>query len=265
MTPATLKQRFSPARTALLIRNRALEDAPGLGIGLGTALGLNALTLVLSKSAFMNGGGGGTWTLLVVGAGLLLSAFAFKGMHDGKAGTEWILLPATPLEKYAAALVSYLLIYPLAASLLATGSSALLALVQGLVGGRSGTIWTPALAGGLELYAQYAIAAVVFLAGSASFRKRAVLKTAGLAVAYVFSLSVIVFLLLWAFFGESRGAAGGLSEGFRLAFDAKDLGEGGERALKAICDAMYFGVLPLFALLYGYFRVFEKEARDEVQ
>jgi bacteriorhodopsin len=187
-------------------------------------------------------------------------------MHDGKAGTEWILLPATPLENYAAALVSYLLVYPLAASLLATGSSAFLALVQGLVGGRSGTIWTPALAGGLELYAQYAIAAVVFLAGSASFRKRAVLKTAGLAVAYVFSVAVVVFLLLWAFFGEeARGAAGGLSEGFRLVFDAKDLGEGAERALKAICDAMYFGVLPLFALLYGYFRVFEKEARDEVQ
>jgi hypothetical protein len=36
-------------------------------------------------------------------------------------------------------------------------------------------------------------------------------------------------------------------------------------AVDVICDIVRYALIPVTALLYGYFRVAEKEARDEVQ
>ena len=264
MKLGTMGGRFSPARAALLVRNRALEDGPGLGIGLGIVLGANVLSLVVSHRAFLNSAGGQGWSTAIVLAGLILSAYAFKGMHDGKAGSDWILLPATPLEKYLAALLSYLVLYPFLAAAAATGASALLHLAESLAGGPGGRIWTPFQAGILEDYADYAVASLVFIAGSASFRKRAPLKTIGAVTAYGLALASL-FLGGLALLHAGRGDLD-----FRYMngiFSA----EGGidsdriERIGKFLFEGIRLVLAPLFALLYGYFRVFEKEARDEVQ
>lgn len=265
MTQETLKRPFSLERMALLVRNRALEDFPALAIGFGIVAGLNLLSVILFGKAFMNEQSGQTWATVMGLSGLLLAGSSFKGMHRGRSGVDWILLPATTLEKYLAALASSLLLFPLAAATAGAGLSGLLSLAEVLAGGRGGRIWDPLVAPGFLGWANYAVGALIFAAGSASFRRRAFIKTAGMAVAYGL-LSLLVFLGLTLLVRKARGLSvpafalqnGGIRFADDLSFEANP-------AADLVFDIVRYALLPVFAFLYGYFRVAEKEAVDEVQ
>ena len=142
MNRDSLSKRFSASRVMLLARNRAYDDAPALGIGLAIVAGLNLLSIMIGDRAFMNGDGDLTYMGLIVFAGFMLSSQAFKGMH-GRTGADWILLPATPFEKYAAAFVSYLVAFPIAAAAGATALSFVLAMIERAAGGPGSGIWHP--------------------------------------------------------------------------------------------------------------------------
>ena len=270
MKLGTMSGRFSPARAALLVRNRALEDAPAFAIGLGIILGANVLDLILARRAFINADPQAWATVILLGC-LAFASLSFKGMHDGRAGTEWILLPASPLEKYVSALACNLLLYPLAAILAAIASSAILVLGAALAGSPGAAVWTPFAWGFAELmraYWAYATLALALMAGSAAFRKRAPLKTLGAATVYIL---LVVGLLIGGFYLIARAKYDGVVE---LSFRNGDFitealsgldEERIERYFELAFKAMANVLAPLFALLYGYFRVFEKEARDEVQ
>ena len=265
MTKDTLRLPFSPARVALLVRNRVLEDYPALAIGAGILAGINLLFILLGRRALMNESGGQSWMFVISLAGILLAASAFKGMHEGRSGTDWILLPATGLEKYAAGLFTYLVLFPIAAAVAATGLSAILSLAELAAGGPGGHIWNPLSSMGLDGWFDYATGALVFAVGSAAFRKRALIKTIGVITAYVLVASGI--LLAAVLFVRK---AGGLPVP-DFVFNNGDLRIAGDfplhmsPAVEAILDIVRYALIPVFALLYGYFRVAEKEARDEVQ
>lgn len=264
MTKETLGRPFSAARTALLIRNRAYEDFPAIAIGAGILAGINLLSVTIGGRAVMNDSGGQSWALAISLAGILLAGSAFKGMHDGRSGTDWILLPATNLEKYAAALISYIVILPLAAGAAATGLSALLSLAESLAGGPGGRIWNPLLTG-FGGWIDYAICALVLAAGSAAFRKRAIIKTFGLMIAYVLvAAGILLAAVLFV-----RNARGLPVPGFVFNHGdisvTGDLSIGAQPAVDTILGIVRYALVPVFALLYGFFRVAEKEARDEVQ
>ena len=175
MTKETLRSPFSPARVALLVRNRALEDFPALAIGAGILAGINLLFIILGGRTLMNESGGESWTFMISMAGFLLAGSAFKGMHDGRSGTDWLLLPATSLEKYSAGMFTYLVLYPVAAAIAATGLSALLSLAELVAGGKGGHIWNPLRSMGIDGWINYATGALVFAVGSAEFRNRALI------------------------------------------------------------------------------------------
>jgi len=264
MTKETLAQPFSPARVVLLAKNRALEELPALGIGAGILAGINLLSIIITGRAVMNGSNGEFWAAVISIAGFLLAAAAFKGMHDGRAGTEWILLPATSLEKYAAAMIFYAIVYPIAAAAAASALSALLSLVELAAGGPGGRIWNP-LSAGFDGWANYATGALIFAAGSAAFRKRAFIKTAGVGIAYVL---VCMGLLLVGMYLVRK--VQGLPLPFTGSFQNEmnfsgDISPSAQRAMDVIMQIVRYALIPLFALFYGYFRVAEKEARDEVQ
>ena len=265
MTKETLRKPFSLARVALLMKNRALEDFPGVAIGAGILAGINILTIIIGGRAVVNDSGGQLWTIFISLTGLLLAGSAFKGMHDGRSGTDWILLPATDLEKYAAALFTYLVVFPLVSAVAVTGLSALVSLVELAAGGPGGRIWNPLRPAVLSGWIDYATGALVFAAGSAAFRKRALIKTIGATTAYVLVASGI--LLAVAFF--VRKATGLPVPDFVI--NNGDLSIAGDLSMKTppaidtIMGIVRYALVPIFALLYGYFRVAEKEARDEVQ
>lgn len=265
MSQKTLQKPFSATRVALLMKNRALEDLPAFGIGAGILAGLNLLTIIISGRAAMNETKGESWMIVICIAGFLFAAAAFKNMHDSRSGTDWLLLPATSLEKYTAALLFYAIIYPIAATATALGLSALLSLVELLAGGPGGRIWNP-LTVGFEGWTAYATGIFIFAAGSAAFRKRAFIKTLGLSISYTLvcmGLFLAAIYLVRRFQGLSFS---GIHSFFNSDINLSEgVSAGAQRAIDTIFQIVRYAIVPLFAIFYGYFRVAEKEARDEVQ
>jgi hypothetical protein len=272
MEARSLNRRFSIARLALLTRNRLLDEASVVGIGAAAILALNLLSILVARRAFFNYGGMGMnfWIPTIFLAGIFLSAQAFKGMHDGKAGTEWMLLPATPLEKYVAAFADAVILFPLVAAFAGMALSALFSLLERWTGGPGSAVWTPFTLQALRSWADYAIAAVVFLGGSAAFRKAALIKTAGMAAAYGLLVGLLITLGFWLFY--AKGSANlELAGSFRYNWTFNRSGNGAEisdaaqRAVRIGLDIARYAILPAFAILFGAARVAEKESRDEVQ
>jgi hypothetical protein len=271
MEARSLDRRFSLARLVLLTRNRLLDEVSVVGIGAAIVLVLNLLGILGSRRAFFNAGGygGGMWIPAIFLGGILLAAQAFKGMHDGKAGTEWVLLPATPLEKYASAFADLVVLFPIAAAIGGMALSALLDLLERWAGGSGGRIWTPFSVEALRAWADYAILVVVLLAGSASFRKAALIKIIALAAAYGLGVGILVSLGFWAFLkGGSADISflGRASHGFSFAGgNGTQVSDAAQRAVGIGLDIARYAILPAFAILYGAAKVAEKESRDEVQ
>lgn len=256
---------FDPGRAFFLLRNRFLDELPILAIAAAVVAANNLIGLVLAKRVMFNEGQGLMWPIVIIGGGLLLSAQAFKGMHDGKSGSDWLLLPASPLEKYATAAFDYLVVYPLLATALAMGLSALFQVIASLTGCNGGRIWTPAGIGGFKAWLQYGVVASVLLAGSASFRKAPFIKTLAIVSVYALVMAGLFALVGWLFMkGSGYASFHGFEDG-KWSLDDGTLREPIEQALVWICKGAWYGLVPVFSLLYGYFRVFEKEARDEVQ
>jgi len=270
MNTTTLKRKFSIERTALLIRNRALEDLPTVLIGMGLLLGINLFSIIVTRRAMFNDGSGQVWTFSLFGSGLLFASYAFKGMHDGKAGLDWVLLPASSLEKYLAALIEYVILYPLVGAVATLGLSALLSLFETMAGGSGGRIWMPGIKDLLRAWCEYAIVALWFLAGSAAFRRRPLLKSSGILMLYVLLMSSALFLLMHV---SAQYAPNGLGYGggFSFSFDgwssyvSRPLPESAQSALTIVFDVLRYAIVPIFSVGYGYLRVAEKEVRDEVQ
>ncbi len=263
MKATTLDSKFSLQRGGQLLSNRVIEDATVLGMGLGVVVALNLLGYIFAKSFWFNHAPA-TWSMAILLSGLILCGQAFKAMHDGRSGTDWLLLPASPLEKYLAALVEYVVLFPLAASAVATGLSALFYLVETATGGRGGVIWTPWSLQSLKAWGSYAVFGLAFLAGSAHFRKAALLKSLAVLVLYGLGIAIALSLGAWLLF-KTGGMASFNVQGGMLSFNGQDIPESAQTALLWIGRLACAVILPAFSLGYGYLRVFEKEARDAVQ
>ncbi len=251
---------FSPARVALLARNRMLDDLPAFGIVLGLVAGINILSLVFLKRALFNSSDGQAWFFVMSLSGAFLAAGAFKAMHRGKSGCDWLLLPATACEQYTAAFISCFVVFPAAFMLAGMGLSYILALLERVMGSAGSDIWIPFKTIKAMDFAGLLAAMAIFFAGSAKFRKLPLLKTAGIYTGFIVVLSILFSLSLLAL-GQKIAAGSSLF----LKFASEDgLGKMG-RGLSIGLRIFFLGIMPAFALVYGYFCVNEKEARDEVQ
>jgi hypothetical protein len=265
MKTETLSKPFSLERVGLLMRNRLFEDVNAIAIVIGVSAGLNVLSLIMGKSALfnrpLNGSGQTIWFMFICLGGILLAGRAFQQMHNGRGGSDWLLLPATPLEKYTAAFASYVVAYPLLASLVAFGLSAVLEGLAFLFNAPRGVIFNPLI--GLDEYSitGYVIFASFALAASARFAKLPLVKTAAIAIAWGIAFGLVFMGGLVVFTPEGRTMMTHHHAFLDLHYGP---GRGQEPILEWIMRISCY-VSGIFAIAYGYFRVAEKEAIDEVQ
>lgn len=265
MNTATVQKPFSFERLALLTRNRLLEDLSPFLIALGAVAGLNLLSLILGGAAFFDHpsrhSGQTAWSFLIWLGGVFLAGRAFAQMHNGRGGSDWILLPATPFEKYAAALVSYLVVYPVAAALAATGLSATLEGLAILLRGSRGVIFNPLTGLDERSLFGYFFFVTASLAASARFGKLSLVKAGALFAAWGAVLGFLFVFGLLVMTPEGREALAHRHFSYRFH---PDFDPASQPVLLWLGRAWgWFSWAA--AAVYGYFRVAEKEAVDEVQ
>jgi len=258
------------ARWAHLVGHRLLDDLKPLAWAFGAVGAANLLTLLLFHQAVFQIEGRAFWTLFVVCAALISAANAFRALHDGRSSTDWILWPAGPGEKVAAAWAEALVLVPLVLTLGSMVLSGLLSVVELVVVGHSAGLWWPwTSTSAQELYAFF-LALLVVSTGAAAFRRLVLLKT-GLVVFGVMTVGVVV-AMAWALgLGPLEVHRSGTSWQWDLS--GLDLRAGRGHApsalalevIEGLAQLWYYGLLPAFCLAYTWFVVGEKEARDEVQ
>ncbi len=194
MNEHELEKKYSVARTLLLLRNLALAELPIALITAGVVFGLNLTALIITGTVPLNAMGDGAsaplWGAGILLLGLYFASRAFKDMH-GRTGTDWLLLPATPAEKWTAGTLWILAVWPVLSALAAMASSGALAGLAVLGGAASGVVWHPFDGDGLTLALTFWSFAPVFLAGSAVFRKVPLVKTLGVMTAAVVLASLV--------------------------------------------------------------------------
>lgn len=262
MNADQLEKVFSFQRAALLVRNRILDDAPAFLIGAACIFGFKLLALLMD----FNGGhdvsaAQNAWPIFIALGGLLLAGRAFERMHDGRGGSEWVLLPATSLEKYSAAFVFYLGLFPLAATAAAVAISAAIALFGLLLGVSGARVWIPVQMLNWGQATTYFLFAATALAGSARFRKLSLVKTAVICFAWAILLGGLWLFLVGTFTDVGRSLV--FHRG-RVAMQNIVLSADREALLSVVFAAFRF-ISFIAAVLYGYFAVAEKESVDEVQ
>ena len=269
MKASEVDKTFSLKRVALVLKSRVLEDLPTAFITAGIVFGANLVVLILTGKIPLNevkfdGSAIPFWGVGIALLGLYLASRSFKGMH-GRDGTEWILLPATGAEKYASSLAWILVVWPIVSALAAMASSAALAGIALLGGARPGVIWHPFSRFGLEAFLKYVTFAPVLIAGSAVFRKNALIKTLGIiAACSVAATLIVVPLFMWRY-GERRYGGSFSFDNGAFSFSGNENLKGLQSLIQGLADTWRFAILPGFALVFAYFRVAEKEAIDEVQ
>ncbi len=242
---------LNPQRTVALIKNRLRADFTPLLLGASILLGLELVFLLIQllwgQRLERGRQTGVLWPQLVVLASFLTSARAFAEMQSGKSATDWLLLPASTAEKYLAALLSTQVLVPFVGSVVGL-----------LLWALSGPIVFPEYFAMWQPWGIFLVMNLVFFAGATVFRKLAFFKTGAAWVA--FALVLVLTFGLFAQFLPSRE----LRPGFYPMEFMTATGHPGQ-FLTWFWSFGVFCFTPVAALLFSWFRVKEKEARDAVQ
>lgn len=260
-------RKFSASRWGRLTLARLVDDARPLGWALAVVVGLNLVTLVVFRNLIFSDRH--LWSLFVAVASILTASGAFRSMHEGRSSTDWILWPATALEKYAAA-VAEVVVVPLALGLASFLASAALSGVQLLFTGEAASLWFPwnGFSGTSAL--GFLVFLLVVLTGAVSFRKHALWKT-GLVLVGLGLVSTLLIYGVFTVLGLPGGIQGHWGARRMTFFQFNGPGaswhpsEGASNLASILAQVWYFGLLPAFCLVFGWTKVREKEARDEVQ
>lgn len=269
MSRTNLSIDFSLKRLILLTRNKVLAELPIALITAGVVIGLNLVFLILADEVPINRvvsdyQPGIAWAIGIFLLGLYFAGRGYKDMH-GAEGTEWILLPASRIEKFLSTLLWLYLIWPLASATAAVAGSALLYALQAAGGTATGVIWFPFNRSGMQLLLSWWTIIPLFIAGSSVFRTHAIIKTLGVSTLLFLGLLMITVPLFRMLF-EQRDFTGSvqLLNG-RFFVSGNELLSGRLNLLQSLLDFWRFVVFPGCALFFTYCRITEKEGADAVQ
>ncbi|HAF86726.1 MAG TPA: hypothetical protein DCG32_10270 [Sphaerochaeta sp.] len=198
--------------------------------------------------------------------GLIITSLSFATDMFSKNGQqEWLMLPATSLEKFLAKGVLTAFAYPIAITVVFFLASVIIEPIQLLLFGNPVTLFNPFTTGIAIQFAVYWVWQSIFLLGATYFHKGHFLKTIlslgilGIALATLFLLFVKVIFSIK--YGSSLRT-------FDIVFSFDSLlfkpASGVIGTFRVIGKILYFVVLPLFCWVTAFFRVEEVQATDAV-
>lgn len=257
-----MNETLSWARLWLLIRSDAITDYRFVAIVSGVIAGLmllSTLTTGNTSTSFYQG-----WfaaALFVWGA--VNASFSFRELHDKTRNESYLLLPASALEKTLARLlrstvgfVAYLVIFM-------SVFSPIIETVKWIVLGRTNPVFMPLDPAVWKLVAHFIVLQSLFFLGAAWFRRWHFIKTLLVLNLAPIGLSVLAATVFRIVLGENPELVfSGLSEGAFYAFYV--MHKAAFDAALAVCEAVYFVVVPLFCWSVAWLRVKETQVSDGV-
>lgn len=237
----------------------------------GVMIVITILGIIFSRASYVDLWGGvnydGWFTGLMIIWGCIAASAAFGELHDKNRNQDFLLLPASALEKTLMRLLLVSLVLPLFIVVLMVLDSLIAESIRSLVQGGALTPFNPFGSGlfdsgqrfgNLRIIRDSIVLQSVFFLGAAWFRKAHFIKTVLAAAAVSTAFSLFASLVFYIVFGPSIG----------MNFDAFSFVPGRFqeffRTLKVTVQILAFAVLPLFCWFTAWLRVKETQSSHGV-
>ncbi|MBI9093706.1 MAG: hypothetical protein JEY71_02380 [Sphaerochaeta sp.] len=198
--------------------------------------------------------------------GLIITSLSFADDMFSKNGQqEWLMLPATSLEKFLAKAVLTAFAYPVALTVVFFLASVLIEPIQLLFFGNPVTLFNPFTRDMAAQFALYWVWQSIFLLGATYFHKGHFFKTLLSLGVLGIALATLGLLFVKIIFSIKYGSS---LRTFDIVFSFDSLlfkpTYGAIGTFRVIGKILYFVVLPLFCWVTAFFRVEEVQATDAV-
>ncbi|MCF7943464.1 MAG: hypothetical protein K9L21_03415 [Spirochaetia bacterium] len=262
-------------RTINLLKKDLLESRKAMmiyGLTLFIIMLLSSTLTILTEGPYYHNTSSNSYleffiSFLFLG-GFIIGSLAFRDDMYGKSTQHnWLMLPASPIEKLAVKMITVLIIYPVALLLFITASSLIVEGFNLLVFKTSFQVLNPLNPSIWKSILNFIVVGSIFLMGSAYFRKAAFVKTVLILGLIGFGLGMITILAGRVVFSEFFTGMNFNNElfisNFAVRFDSPD--QYVEfRVFEIIGKVIYWALLAPFCWVVSYFRVREVQAYDAV-
>ncbi len=262
------KLEFNPARVSLLLKKELFHDNKKTLLAIGAVF---AFLLVLAFSHIIDNGDTSMrnyhinrYALILIFGGILYSSFAFNELNAPLERANYLILPASHLEKFASKWIQTVIIFPIVFTLL---YFLFMFIVNGLAssyGKQINTLqWTThpnGAPGIIGFYMIYVAVQSIFLLGSAHFRKYELFKTGLFAILLASSLAFVAIGTIYLVFIDQLDSIYFSFPNDLHARPSDNFLEFAETTMWNFVQFMFYAFLPIICWISGYFKLTEKEA-----
>ena len=260
---------LNPVRIWYLLKRDFHSKWKEYAISLGAAFGVFLVIMVItSKFEILDYSVHYGWLSIILFIfGFIFTSSAFKDAHKKLLNHDWLMLPASTLEKFLEKLILYAVIIPAVTIVLYWVFNFLALLVIRMFFGEYYPVFNIADPAVWKMYGHFILVSSVFVIGAAWFKKNNFIKTIVALVIISFIISILSSLIGWIVFNDYFWPM--VHGDFNFGYDFGDgfdmdrlesLGHGILRLLKIF----YFGLLAPVCWFGAWLKLREVEVKDGV-
>ncbi len=202
------------------------------------------------------------YAFLFLGGAIFTSLMFSDDLYSRIKNHQFLMLPASPLEKFLSRALIIAVIYPLALTVLFSLASLILEPLMYLFFSEPITLFNPFTRAHIISYLHYVTVTSVFFLGSVYFRKIHFFKTILAVLGVLFSLGIITMFLMRLIF-TSYFVGWELTQEFQSYFTIHYSYP--FKTWETVGNIVYFVLFPLYFYTVAYFRMKEVQATDALQ
>ena len=209
----------------------------------------------------------GFMSIILFVFGFIFTSMAFREAHRKLLIHDWLMLPASTLEKFISKLLMYTVVYSVAGIIIYTVFSLFSKLIIGVFLGEAYPVFSPASAWVWKLAGHYILVQSVFILGAAWFRNNNFIKTIIALIVFSIIVSTLLSVISWLVFNDYFWTL--MRGDFNFNFDLSD-GFMYNRLESASCRTavigkiLYFGIMAPVCWVGAWLKLRELEVSDGV-
>lgn len=260
-----------------LLRKDILESRKGMliyGLTLFMVMLLpSVLTMIFSNPSYTDIGTfyQSYFISFLFAGGFIITSLSFREDMYGKSTQHnWLMLPASPLEKLSVKVIYSALLYPIVLLLFISASSLMIEGINAMIFGRHYLVLNPVAALYWKLIPIYIVTQSIFLLGAAYFRKASFVKTTlmlNLLSTVIGLIAVLVVRIIFNEYFDGMSVDNDLIvNNFEIRFSSPEsLNSIVEiKAFETIGKIIFWVFIAPFCWVVSYFRIREVQANDAV-
>jgi hypothetical protein len=203
--------------------------------------------------------------------GFIITSLSFREDMYGKSTQHnWLMLPASPLEKLSVKVIFSAILYPILLLLFITVSSLIIEGLNAMIFGNHYMVFNPVQPLYWKLIAIYIVTQSIFLLGAAYFRKASFVKTVlmlNLLSLVIGLISILVVRIIFNKYFDGMSVDNDLIiNNFGIRFSAPESIDGiiEFKVFETIGKVIFWVFVAPFCWVVSYFRIREVQANDAV-